>query len=297
MNNPNNCNRIGILIPSVANQIAAGEVVTRPASALKELVENSIDAGASKIQIELSNGGLSSLRITDNGVGISKEDLALSLARHATSKIQNITDLENIQSLGFRGEALASIASVSKLRIISKTQAQSQAYQCRVEGLYLEPEILSATHPNGTTVEVNDLFYNVPVRRKFLKSVKTEFEYIDDIVKKMALSHYAIHFILIHNQKKLRDYTIALNEKARLARVQKIAGAAFIQGAYTIDCEQNGLRLWGYVGGIQNATRHPHCQYFYVNQRNVRDKVISHAIKMAFQEANLGLDLKGLFPS
>lgn len=287
--------RIQILSPCVANQIAAGEVVDRPASVLKEVLENSIDAHASRIDIELLNGGLSLIRITDNGVGIPQEELALSLCRHATSKIESTQDLENIRSLGFRGEALASIASVSKLVITSKVMEQDQAYQCRVKPENFEPEILSATHNNGTTVEVRDLFYNVPVRRKFLKSLKTEFERIDDMFKKIAFSHYSIHFTLTHNQKKIRDYPKALNATSRFERVQKIAGSAFAKSAYEVDFEQNGLRLWGYVGGPETANRHADCQYFFVNQRIIRDKVISHAIKTAFQA--IVHELEGLHPS
>lgn len=289
------CRQIYILPPSVANQIAAGEVVAHPASVLKETLENSIDAGASKIHIELLDSGLTLIRITDNGVGIPKPYLALSLCRHATSKIKKTLDLENIQSLGFRGEALASIASVSKLIITSKIPEQSQAYQCRVQGDNLEPEILSATHMNGTSVEVRDLFYNVPVRRKFLKSIKTEFERIDEIFKKIALSHYAIHFTLNHNQKKIRDYPQALTLAARLARVQKICGHSFVEGAYEIDFQRNGLRLWGYLGGLKSAGRHAGCQYFFVNQRSIRDKVIAHAIKTAFH--TMGIILEGLYPA
>ncbi len=286
---------IHLLPPSVANQIAAGEVVERPASVVKEILENAIDAGASKIHIELLNSGLSLIRITDNGVGIPKVYLPLSLSRHATSKIKSTLDLENIRSLGFRGEALASIASVSKLTITSKTSEATQAYQCRVQGDYLEPEVLSATHTNGTSVEVRDLFYNVPVRRKFLKSIKTEFERIDEIFKKIALSHYNIHFTLTHNQKKLRDYPKALSPGAQVARVQKICGSSFMESGYQIDFEKNKLRLSGYLGGLKSASRHAGCQYFFVNQRSIRDKVISHAIKTAFH--SMGIDLEGLYPA
>lgn len=289
------CRQIHILPSSVANQISAGEVVERPASVIKEMIENSIDAGASKIDISLLNAGLSSMCITDNGVGIPKAYLALSLARHATSKIKKATDLENIRSLGFRGEALASIASVSRLTIISKIPEQHQAYQCRVGKDNVEPQVLSATHMNGTSVEVRDLFYNVPVRRKFLKSIKTEFERIDEIIKKMALSHYEIGFTLVHNQKKIRTYPAALTPAARFARVQKIGGHSFVESAYQMDFEKNGLRLWGYLGSVKNATRHAGCQYFFVNQRSIRDKVIAHAIKTAFNA--MGITLDGLYPA
>lgn len=285
---------IRLLPPHIANIIAAGEVVERPSSVLKELLENSIDAGARAIHIELINGGLSCIRVTDDGLGIPQEELALSLCRHATSKITTALDLEKIQSLGFRGEALASIASVSKLVIISKAIEQDKAYQCRV-GEDGSTEILVAAHPQGTTLEIRDLFYNVPVRRKFLKSVKTEFERLDEVLKKMALSHYAIAFTLSHNQKKLRNYPSALTQEARLGRVQKIVGKPFMQTAFEIDFERNGLRLWGYLGSLESADRHAEHQYFFVNQRPIRDKVVTHAIKTAFH--NQGLSLEALHPA
>ena len=285
---------IQVLCAQVANQIAAGEVVERPASVLKEIMENSIDAKASRIEVELLNGGLSLIRSTDDGMGIAEKELALSVCRHATSKIQTTQDLEHIKSLGFRGEALASIASVSKLKLISKIQGKD-AHQCRVNPNGEAPEILPAAHKEGTTVEIQDLFYNVPVRRKFLKSVKTEFERIDELFKKIALSHYDIHFTLTHNQKKLRDYPKALSAAAQLMRIQKIVGKAFVQSAYQIDFEQNGLKLSGYVGSPEVAGRHADGQYFFVNQRIIRDKVVSHAIKTAFQTA--GFTLEGVYPA
>lgn len=286
--------RISLLPPHIANIIAAGEVIERPSSVLKELLENSIDAGALSIHIELINGGLSCIRVTDDGSGIPREELALSLCRHATSKITSAIDLEQIQSLGFRGEALASIASVSKLVITSKTPEQEHAYQYRV-GEDGAAEIRMAAHANGTTLEVRDLFYNVPVRRKFLKSVKTEFQRLDEVFKKIVLSHYTVAFTLSHNQKKLRNYPSALTQETRVARVQKIVGRTFMQTAFEIDFEQNGLRLWGYLGSLESAERHAEHQHFFVNQRPIRDKVVTHAIKMAFY--NQGFSLEALCPT
>lgn len=285
---------IRVLPTHVANQIAAGEVVERPASVLKELLENSIDAGARKIEVELINGGLSLIQVRDDGEGITHQELILSVSRHATSKIGTTEDLERIQSLGFRGEALASIASVSKFIISSKTDSQEIAYQCRVRA-DCEADILKTAHSTGTTVEVRDLFYNVPVRRKFLKSVKTEFERLDEVFKKVALSHYTVHFTLTHHQKQLRNYPAALSEQARFDRVQKIVGARFMQSAYQIEFEQNGLKLWGYIGGLESASRHAQNQYFFVNNRVVRDKLIVHALKQAFHSQ--GMSLEALHPA
>ena len=196
--------QIRILSPQLANQIAAGEVVERPASVVKELVENSLDAGADKIQIDIENGGASLIRIRDNGIGIAKEELALALARHATSKIADLADLEAILSLGFRGEALASISSVSRLTLTSRTAEQNEAWQVYAQGRDMETTIQPASHPVGTTVEVANLFFNTPARRKFLRSEKTEFSHIDEVIRRIALAKFNISFTLTHNGKVLR---------------------------------------------------------------------------------------------
>src|SRR3990167_11031701 len=196
--------RIQKLTPLLANQIAAGEVVERPASVVKELVENSLDAGATQIEIEIEQGGARLIKVRDNGAGIHQDDLPLALSRHATSKIQLPGDLSQIMTLGFRGEALASISSVSRLSLISAL-ANHTGWQIKLAG-DAELEIAPAAHPQGTTVEVHDLFFNTPARRKFMRTEKTEFDYIDELIKRMALSSFSVGFSLKHNQKIIRQY-------------------------------------------------------------------------------------------
>ena len=195
-------NRINSLSKRLANQIAAGEVVERPASVIKELLENSLDAGATRLQIDVEQGGVKLMRVKDNGCGIHKDDLALALSRHATSKIIELTDLENITSLGFRGEALASISSVSRFHIISNSSEESgsSGWKVEVEGQEVEVSVSPAAHPQGTSAEVRDLFFNVPARKKFLKTEKTEFTRIDEVIKRIALSRFDVQFNLKHNQ-------------------------------------------------------------------------------------------------
>ena len=195
---------IQILPPILANQIAAGEVVERPASVIKELVENSLDAGANRIDVELEKGGIQLIRIRDNGSGIPGTELSLALARHATSKVATLDDLEHIESLGFRGEALASISSVSRLTLTSRTAEQSEAWQAYAEGREMDVTIKPAAHPIGTTVEVLDLFFNTPARRRFLRSEKTEFGHIDELLRRLALSRFDVAIHLKHNGKLLR---------------------------------------------------------------------------------------------
>ena len=197
--------RIHLLSPRLANQIAAGEVVERPASVIKEILENSLDAGASKVDVEIEQGGVKLMRIRDNGAGIDKEDLPLALSRHATSKIQVLEDLEAVGSLGFRGEALASISSVSRLSLTSRQASQENAWQVQTEGRDMEATIEPAAHPEGTTVEVKDLFFNTPARRKFLKTEKTEFRHLDEVVKRLALSRFDVAFQLRHNGKVIHQ--------------------------------------------------------------------------------------------
>ena len=275
---------IRILSPQLANQIAAGEVVERPASVVKELVENSLDAGADKIQIDIENGGASLIRIRDNGIGIAKEELALALARHATSKIADLADLEAILSLGFRGEALASISSVSRLTLTSRTAEQNEAWQVYAQGRDMETTIQPASHPVGTTVEVANLFFNTPARRKFLRSEKTEFSHIDEVIRRIALAKFNISFTLTHNGKVLRQYKSAVTNEQKLKRVAAICGDDFIQNALQIDWKHDDLHLSGWV-----ATPHFHrpqndLNYCYVNGRMVRDKIITHAIRQAYAD-------------
>ncbi|MGL5121217.1 MAG: DNA mismatch repair endonuclease MutL, partial [Plesiomonas shigelloides] len=209
---------IQILPPQLANQIAAGEVVERPSSVVKELVENSLDAGATRIEIDIEKGGARLIRIRDDGCGIDKEQLALALARHATSKISSLDDLEAIVSLGFRGEALASISSVSRLTLTSRTAAQSEAWQAYAEGRDMQVTVKPAAHPVGTTLEVLDLFFNTPARRKFLRTEKTELAHIDEVVRRIALARFDVSFILRHNGKVLRQYRAAANAEQRERR-------------------------------------------------------------------------------
>lgn len=275
---------IQILPPQLANQIAAGEVVERPASVVKELVENSLDAGANKIQIDIENGGATLIRIRDNGIGIAKEELALALARHATSKISSLEDLEAILSLGFRGEALASISSVSRLTLTSRTAEQSEAWQVFAQGREQETTIKPASHPVGTTVEVANLFFNTPARRKFLRTDKTEFAHIDEVIRRIALAKPQIAFTLTHNGKTIRQYKSAVENAQVLKRVAAICGEDFIQNALQIDWKHGELHLSGWVATPHFSRSQNDLSYCYINGRMVRDKVITHAIRQAYAE-------------
>ena len=275
---------IQILPPQLANQIAAGEVVERPASVVKELVENSLDAGASHIQIDIENGGATLIRIRDNGIGIAKEELSLALARHATSKISSLEDLEAILSLGFRGEALASISSVSRLTLTSRTQDQNEAWQVYAQGRDMETTLKPASHPVGTTVEVANLFFNTPARRKFLRTDKTEFSHIDEVIRRIALVKMQVAFNLTHNGKLIRQYKSAVQTSQVFKRVAAICGEDFMQNALQIDWQHDDLHLRGWVG-LPHFTRPQNdLTYCYVNGRMVRDKVINHAIRQAYAE-------------
>ena len=223
------------------NQIAAGEVVERPASVVKELLENALDAGASRIEIDLEQGGIKRIRIRDNGCGIPKEELALALSRHATSKISSLEDLEQVRSLGFRGEALPSIASVAHLTLTSCHQEAEQAWSLGSGNQQTEPE--PAAHASGTTVDVRDLFFNVPARRKFLKTEKTELSHIEETVRKLALSRFDISFYVRHNQKALLQLNSAHNRLASERRLAEVCGEPFIQQSHYIEYEASGLRL------------------------------------------------------
>ncbi|MDU5823379.1 MAG: DNA mismatch repair endonuclease MutL [Haemophilus parainfluenzae] len=275
---------IKILSPQLANQIAAGEVVERPSSVVKELVENSLDAGANKIHIDIENGGANLIRIRDNGSGIPKEELSLALARHATSKIADLDDLEAILSLGFRGEALASISSVSRLTLTSRTTEQNEAWQVYAQGREMETTIKPASHPVGTTVEVANLFFNTPARRKFLRTDKTEFAHIDEVIRRIALAKFNIAFTLTHNGKIIRQYRPATNEEQQLKRVAAICGDDFVQHALRIDWKHDDLHLSGWVATPEFTRSQNDLSYCYINGRMVRDKVITHAIRQAYAE-------------
>ncbi|GAA0373707.1 DNA mismatch repair endonuclease MutL [Bowmanella denitrificans] len=272
---------IQILPARLANQIAAGEVVERPASVIKELVENSLDAGADKIELEIDRGGHKRILIRDNGNGIVQDELELALSRHATSKISCLDDLEQILSLGFRGEALASISSVARLTLTSKPASQAQAWQARAEGRDMAVQLQPVAHPNGTSVEVLDLFFNTPARRKFLRSEKTEFQHIDETVKRIALSRFDVAFSLKHNGKLLRHYPKAESQVARQKRLSLVCGQAFGQQALSIQSEYQGLILNGWL--LNQGSTSQDQQYFYVNGRMMRDKLINHAIRQAFE--------------
>ncbi len=276
--------RIELLSPRLANQIAAGEVVERPASVIKELLENSLDSGARRIDIEVEQGGVKLLRVRDDGSGISADDLPLALARHATSKIRDLQDLERVMSLGFRGEALASISSVARLTLTSRTADAQQAWQVETEGREMAAHVQPAAHPVGTSVEVRDLFFNTPARRKFLKAEKTEFDHLQEVIKKLALAHFDVAFHLRHNGKTVLALHEAPDELSRARRVASVCGTAFLEQALPIEVERGGLRLWGWVGLPTYSRSQADLQYFYVNGRMVRDKLVAHAVRQAYRD-------------
>ena len=274
---------INTLSPQLANQIAAGEVVERPASVLKELVENSLDAGATRIDIEVEQGGVKRLYVRDNGCGIDQSDMSLALSRHATSKISDIDDLEAVGTLGFRGEALASIASVSRLSLTSNS-GENQAWKAVSEGRDMAVDVQPAAHPAGTSVDVRDLFFNTPARRKFLRTETTEYNRIDDYAKKLALSHMNVAFSLRHNQRVNLNLQPAETVLEQEKRVADICGKPFMEQALYIDNERTGIRLWGWIGLPTFSRSQADLQHFFVNGRSIRDKVVSHAVRQAYQD-------------
>lgn len=276
--------RIQLLSPRLANQIAAGEVVERPASVLKELLENSLDAGARRVDVEVEQGGVKLLRVRDDGGGIPSEDLPLALARHATSKIRDLEDLERVMSLGFRGEALASISSVSRLTLTSRTVDAEQAWQVETEGREMEARVQPAAHPVGTSVEVRDLFFNTPARRKFLRAEKTEFDHLQEVVRRLALARFDVAFHLRHNGKGVLNLHEAPDDTSKARRVAAVCGSAFLEQALPIEVERGGLRLWGWVGLPTFSRSQADLQYFYVNGRMVRDKLVAHAVRQAYRD-------------
>lgn len=274
---------IQILSPQLANQIAAGEVVERPSSVVKELVENSLDAGASRIVIEIERGGAKLIRIHDNGSGIAKEDLTLALERHATSKIATLEDLAAIKSMGFRGEALASISSVSRLILTSRVETQTEAWQAYAEGREMNVTLKPAAHPIGTTVEVLDLFYNTPARRKFLRTEKTEFSHIDEVVRRIALACFDVAINLHHNGKLVRQYRATKSEEQYERRLAAICGCTFIQNALKLDWQHGDLVIKGWITN-PDLGKTAEIQYCYVNGRMMRDRLINHAIRQAYAD-------------
>lgn len=272
---------IRALPPELINQIAAGEVIERPASVVKELAENSLDAGARRIDIDIEQGGMRLIRVRDDGAGIAPEDLALALAPHATSKIASFEDLTRVASFGFRGEALASIASVSRTSITSRRAEETRALR-----LESGPNAAArpAAHPVGTTVEVRDLFHAVPARRKFLRSERTEFGHIDELVRALALVRPDVEFRLTHNGKPVRVLKAAADAAAQLARVGELLGDAFAANCLRIEHAAAGLRLAGWIGSPTASRTQADQQYFHVNGRLVRDRSVAHAVRQAYAD-------------
>ena len=277
--------KITLLSPRLANQIAAGEVVERPASVVKELLENALDAGAQRIEVEVDAGGSKLIRVRDDGIGMDAEDLPLSLSRHATSKIKSLEDLESVCSLGFRGEALASISSVSRLGITSNnSEGDSSGLRAECEGSSMEVTVKPAPHPRGTSVEVRDLFFNTPARRKFMRTEKTEFNHLEQVLKRQALSRYDVAFHLRHNQRAIHQLAACDSTAARERRVASICGPAFIEQALYLETEIGALKLWGWVGLPTFSRSQADLQYFYVNGRVIKDRLVTHAVKQAYRD-------------
>ncbi|MCB1567910.1 MAG: DNA mismatch repair endonuclease MutL, partial [Xanthomonadales bacterium] len=268
---------------TLIDQIAAGEVVERPASALKELVENALDAGAKRIDVELDEGGAGLLRVRDDGSGIAAEELSLALSRHATSKIASLEDLEAVATMGFRGEALPSIASVSRFAVTSRIASAAHAYRIESEGGRMS-EPMPAQHPVGTTVEARELFFNVPARRRFLRSERTELGHAEELLRGLALARMDVEFRLTHNGKVLRVWRAASSEDECLRRLGQTLGEDFTTRSLYLDQSAAGLRLHGWVGLPTAARAQADQQYFYVNRRLVRDRVVAHAVRQAYAD-------------
>lgn len=271
---------IQVLPSQLINQIAAGEVVERPASVVKELVENSLDAGATQVEVDIQQGGVKLIRIRDNGHGIARQQLPLALSRHATSKVASLDELESIASMGFRGEALPSIASVSRLTLVSRAQDQDLAWQLGGNEQSEQP----AAHPTGTSVEVADLFFNTPARRKFLKTEQTEFQHIEMVVRRLALGHFETGFTLRHNGRVQFQVRPVQTQHERLARLQELLGKPFVDSTIEFAHEAAGLRLSGWLARPTFSRSQADMQYFYVNGRMVRDKLVTHAVRQAYED-------------
>ena len=265
------------------DQIAAGEVVERPASVVKELVENALDAGATLIDIDVQTGGKKRIKITDNGQGISHDDLSMALQRHATSKIHSLDDLESLRSMGFRGEALPSIASVSRFELISRHEDAEMAYQINAHGGEIEGP-MPAAHPVGTTIIVSDLFFNTPARRRFLKTDKTEYLRIDELIKRVSLSRFDVTFRLSHNGKMIRNAQGGDSKILRHQRINQLCGNDFIENAIFIEQQRGNLKMSGWVAKPSWNRAQPDRQFFYINNRMIKDKLVGHAIRQAYQD-------------
>ena len=275
--------RIRPLPDQLVNQIAAGEVIDRPASVVKELLENALDAGADQVEVTVHGGGRKRIVVQDNGQGMSAEELPLALTRHATSKIHSLEDLEQVASLGFRGEALPSIASVSRFQIISRTADAEHGWRVQADGGRVQPVTPAACEP-GSRVQVEDLFYNTPARRKFLRAEKTEFGHIDELVKRLALAHPRVHFRLSHNGKVVRNLPPCADEAGRMKRLGSLLGPAFVEQALPVQSDHPELRLHGWVARPAYSRSQADQQFFFVNGRMVRDRLVTHAIRQAYQD-------------
>ncbi|MBL7003983.1 MAG: DNA mismatch repair endonuclease MutL [Gammaproteobacteria bacterium] len=272
---------IKTLSSHLVNQIAAGEVIERPSSVVKELVENSIDSGATSVEVNIEAGGTKLIKITDNGCGIAKTDLALALSRHATSKIKALDDLNGILSLGFRGEALPSIASISRLTITSKIKNNDCAWSLSARD---NAEPAPASLKDGTQIEVRDIFYNVPARKKFLKTDRTEYSHIESLIKTLILSHPHIAFKLTHNQKTIYQISAAETPEQQKYRIEQVCGKSFAESLIPLSADIEGYHLKGWVALPVFSRSQPDFQYFYINERVIKDKVVAHAMKLAYRD-------------
>jgi len=281
---PQHIPTIQLLTPQLANQIAAGEVVERPASVVKELLENSLDAGAHHLEIDIEQGGIALIRVRDDGWGIRRDELALALSRHATNKIQSLDDLAQLNSLGFRGEALASIAAIARLKLNSCFYQQEHGYGIQVTATNTALTPQPVAHPVGTTVEIRDLFYNTPARRKFLRTDKTEFNHIQDVIKRVALSHFEVSFKVTHNRKTVMALKAALQASEQLQRIAMLCGPEFSEHLLTVNAQSGPLQLHGWMARPSYSRSQADLQYFFVNKRFIRDKLVNQAIRHAYQD-------------
>ena len=283
---------IQVLPDELVNQIAAGEVIERPASVVKELVENSLDAGSRRIDVELEAGGCGLIRVRDDGMGIAPHEIGTALARHATSKIASLDDLEKIATLGFRGEALPSIASVSRLSLISRSEAAEHAWALNArDGEMTSPT--PASHPQGTSVEVRDVFFNVPARRKFLRSESTEYQQVVRMLERLALSRFDVGFSLSHNGKNVWTLAAARSAEERLARVAKICGSEFASHVIEVKYDADSFSLSGWLALPTFSRSQSDLQFTFLNGRFVRDKLLAGAVRLAYQDVLFG----GRFPA
>jgi len=276
--------RIQPLSSDLIGQIAAGEVVDRPASVVKELLENSLDAGAKRIEVHIEAGGQKLISVRDDGCGIHPEDVALSVQRHATSKIQSLDDLERITSLGFRGEALPSIAAVSRFSLTSRMASELNATQVLIDGGYFVTGPEPAAHPPGTTVRVRDLFFNTPPRRRFLKAERTEFRHIEEIVRRIALGRFDVAIQLFHNQRSVLSCTVVDDSAGKERRLANLLGSPFLENVVYIEHQRGDLTMDGWICVPAFSRSQPDMQYFFLNGRMVKDKVVSHAVRQAYRD-------------